>query len=80
MQPTYFGVTPQIFRLIPARGFGNLEMRPTEEKVRGQYLMDFHGLFLVPRRRDGDSICLINGWYDPLSLFSWSMCLIVGQN
>lgn len=42
-----------IFKLIPVQCFGNLEMRPKEEKVGGEFLMDFHGLLLVPHRRDG---------------------------
>lgn len=50
-------------------------------KLRGgQSLMDFHGLHVVPHRKRGFKICLINGWLDALSLFSWSTCLIVGQN
>lgn len=45
----YFGY----FKLIPVQSFGNLEIKPTEEKVGRQFLMAIHGLLLVPHRRDG---------------------------
>lgn len=31
---------PWIYELIPVQGYGNLEVKPEEEKVGGQFLMD----------------------------------------